>query len=529
MNVFYLIILFTKINLRIGINNALRYFVTIKNREPCMKINLLKNLFLALSFGFVALAQADVGVEFDQVPVDVGSQSKVLPLMDNNKAWVAKWQLIASAKESIYADFFMVGKDIYGKAFIGHLLKKAQEGVKVYLMTDGLASAPQFGYGIATDYLQELAANPNVEIRYYNRLVFREFNVFTWQITKTVASNHDKFLVVDRKFCITGGRNIGFDYYADPSDYSGAWRDSDIYMESEVAGRDFINKAFNSEFDNFRNKKVYKDFINFSSKKNDLLSAYEAMDQWINKGFMEDEGHDAKFLKKKEKNVEELIIYKTLAGVGQKFNIFDTALEGDVKVLDKVSALHRKKERDNDITPSIIGLIDASQKQVMIQNPYVVLTKDIFAALKRAQERGVEIVLHTNSPISTDSLQTQAFFIDQWSNYMKEIPDMRIFAFVQERKMHSKVFVFDRQVAIVGSYNLDPLSQNINSEVVAMVKSAELAEQIADAIEDDMEESLEMTADAKVRAESPYTLADVQMQKKIRKTLKYKKVIGKYI
>lgn len=495
-----------------------------------MKNSFLKTLLLSLILAFSTLAFADVGAEFDKIDLPVGSQVSLVPLYDNNEAWVAKWQLIKAAKETIYADFFIIGNDIYGKAFLGLLLKKAEEGVKIKLMTDAFASSQKV-LGIDYDYMQELARNRNIEIHYYNQLTSRLFSGLFGSITNAVSSNHDKFLVIDGHLCLTGGRNIDFNYYADVKDLPAAWRDADVFVDSEVMAKEFVEKAFNTEVNLMRNKKVHKDFINFSSKRNDLIASVEVMEQWLNNGeLVAPESEDAKYIAAFEKYAEEISPYKTLANYEKKFNLFQNNVKGDIKILDKTSHVTRKKNRHNDISSTIISMIDAAEVEVMMQNPYVILSDEIIEALKRAQDRGVEVIIHTNSPLSSNHLQTQALFIDQWKEvYTQKLSKARVFAYVGTQMLHAKVFCFDRKVAIVGSYNLDNLSENINSEIVALVKSDELAGKIGSEIEKDLEVSLELTADETIRAESPFSMANVEKQKEIRKVLKYKKFIGKYI
>jgi phosphatidylserine/phosphatidylglycerophosphate/cardiolipin synthase-like enzyme len=44
--------------------------------------------------------------------------------------------------------------------------------------------------------------------------------------------------------------------------------------------------------------------------------------------------------------------------------------------------------------------------------------------------------------------------------------------------MHSKFAVFDRRTSLVGSYNLDPRSQHLNSETALVFEQPKLAEQL---------------------------------------------------
>ena len=66
------------------------------------------------------------------------------------------------------------------------------------------------------------------------------------------------------------------------------------------------------------------------------------------------------------------------------------------------------------------------------------------------------------------------------------MPKVEIYAYKLTNKLHAKVFVFDRKVAAIGTYNMDPVSEQINSECVALVKSPAFAGQVAHRIEQDM-------------------------------------------
>ena len=95
---------------------------------------------------------------------------------------------------------------------------------------------------------------------------------------------------------------------------------------------------------------------------------------------------------------------------------------------------------------------------------------DYVSRFRRASARGVKIIFHSNSGASTDSLFPQAFLMNDWKKMLAEMPTCRIFVAPSENeRLHSKTFVIDSQITIVGSYNMDPLSQNSNSEVVAVI------------------------------------------------------------
>ena len=56
----------------------------------------------------------------------------------------------------------------------------------------------------------------------------------------------------------------------------------------------------------------------------------------------------------------------------------------------------------------------------------------------------------------------------------------------QRRRLAAKTSVFDRTVTFVGSFNLDPRSVNLNTEIGLLVESEALANAVADSIENDI-------------------------------------------
>jgi phosphatidylserine/phosphatidylglycerophosphate/cardiolipin synthase-like enzyme len=169
------------------------------------------------------------------------------------------------------------------------------------------------------------------------------------------------------------------------------------------------------------------------------------------------------------------------------FRLFEGQRQYPTRILDKHSIIGPR----NDITNNLIKMIDACESEVIIQNPYVVLTEEAYAALQRANDRGVKIIIHTNSPMSSDSLLTQAMFLHDWRKILKDMPNLRIFGYKLATKLHSKVFVFDKKIAVIGTYNMDYVSEQINSEVVAVIKSSPFATRVAMRIYEDMKFSHE--------------------------------------
>lgn len=438
-------------------------------------------ILLLLLLPCLALAGAPVDDAFDEIGARVGvADARVRLLTDNQESWYARWYLIENARTSIDCTYFMIYDELWSKAFLGLLLKKAKEGVRIRICFDSKGATGLTRSFFGKDFLQELAELPNVEIRVFNPIRKGLLKLFT-DVRAALASSHDKILIADGEWVITGGRNIGQVYCADPRDNPQAFRDTDILIHGGAVPAQ-AKRAFDEEFHRQQTVRIGKDlFGNWDRKTRELEMARRILKAHMI-GMKIQEGADAGLMAEMER-------YPHLSGYAG-WQPFRGERERPTLLLDHHAA-GEGHSRD-DIFPNLEKLIDAAEDEIVIQNPYVILTDRARAAFKRAADRGVKLVLVTNSPVSSDSMPTQVFFVKEWKHLMADLPTLRILACKEHRLQHSKVFVFDRRVTVIGSYNLDPLSDQVNSEEVAVVKSPEFAAQNRRRIvEDDVANCLE--------------------------------------
>lgn len=440
----------------------------------------------------IGVTNGQVEGEFDGLPWQP-EEVNVELLGDNVKSWYSRWYIMSNAQQRIDAAYFNIDGDVFGQAFLGLMLRKVLEGKKVRLILDQRGSTdytksqvPLLAGG--EDYLQELV-EAGAEVGIFNSVSMSLETAFKsafsdqgFDLKKVIASDHDRMLIVDGTYTITGSRNIARKYLTDVRDDAGAYHDSDVFIKGSGISQ-LMTQALDAEFNSPVTKRVNADkFGNWSSKREKLLFFAEAMDRWI-------AGQDIPVDKIDGKTMEEFANQLRSLTKSRDYGAFKPLQEGvpaTVKVLDKNAAASGEK---NEITDAIIKLINKTEKEIMIQNFSFILTDAAREALQRASDRGVKILVHTNSPNSTDSIFTQAFFLNDWENYLAKMKNMQIWAFTGTRKLHSKVFIFDRSVVTIGTYNMDYMSEQINSEVVACFKSPALAQKVVEVIQSDLNES----------------------------------------
>ncbi len=449
---------------------------------------LAKFLTLALCLwaggSVVAEPTGRVAGEFEKLAAPGMHQTRVRLLTDNVESWFARWLVIENATKSLDITYFIVEPDIFGKSMLGLLHKKIKEGVKVRIMIDARGTAGLAKRFSGQGYLQDLH-EAGADIRVFNPWHKHLFKL-PKDVRELIASNHDKIILADSEWAVTGGRNISDRYFADPADMPECYRDTDVLIKGSTIGKE-MTLAFTEEFERLSNYSIAKKWLFDGNEGFELDVAYHVMRRWI-LGMGVHSAEDFPKSKLLGKLSEEVAKNSKMQWYDAfQRDVWQGRREYPVKVLDK----HSFADPRNDITANMLALFDAAEKSIHIQNPYVIMTKEVFESLKRASDRGVSITLHTNSPASTDSLITQAFFLRDWKKLLRDIPKLRVFAFHGDRKLHAKVFVVDDQVASIGTYNLDPMSQGINSEVMAVVHSPEFALGCRLKIDADVKDSVE--------------------------------------
>jgi putative cardiolipin synthase len=419
--------------------------------------------------------------------------TQVRILSENAAAWYARWWALQSAEETIDVQYFTLEPDILGKALLGLLLEKARAGVEVRLMLDARGSKRLARRIHQQAFLQELAEYPNATVR-----VFRPWHKNLLEaplsLRNLVASNHDKLILVDGKRAVLGGRNLWHPYFMPDGSQDttssavgggGRWqagyRDRDIMVEGASVGPT-LGMAFDREWESQSHYQIGKPwFGDWRDQSIELDLARQVVARWsAGNGPTPPVGKHGRLIARLNDEVATLRhIIRYPAFAAQPWQGGRTV---ECKFLDKTSY----HGGHNDITPSLLAALDAAEERIYFQHAYVILTDEVKAALVRAAARGVDIVIHTNGPNSSDSKIVQGPLLYEWKSMLADIPTLRLYMETGPRLVHAKTVVIDDAVAGIGSYNLDPMSQDLNGELLAFIRSPEMALELRQEIDADL-------------------------------------------
>jgi len=146
-----------------------------------------------------------------------------------------------------------------------------------------------------------------------------------------------------------------------------------------------------------------------------------------------------------------------------------------------------------------MGLADEMKEELLVEMAYFVPGKRGVATAKEYVDRGIKVKFLTNSLASNNVLAAHAGYAKyrkslleagaELYEYRPDAADRKNWAPVAETaetQLHSKTFVIDRKIVFVGTFNLDPRSKVINTEMGVLIRDPGFAEQVADFIEGGM-------------------------------------------
>lgn len=424
---------------------------------------------------------------FDRIE-GTGSASHVELLTSPAEAWGARWEMLRSAQERVDAAYYIADHDVIGLAFLGELSLLARRGVKVRLLVDRRGSDELLRPLAGRDWLEELAATDNAVVYVYNPAPDAVAGAAaTASLLPALASTHKKLLAVDETVAITGGRNLSARYFSTADEVDDGFLDSDVRFD----GRALVARAMaeiDAEILRSPSDVLTPDAVNVSSRADSLALIAAAMDAWLEGrvpleppaavAALEaaavrslDEPPSPAALDDARPSFEELVKLPSLWGV---LPLDPPARHrATVRLVSEQSLANGPvaTKQTRAIEDAIVTALDGAREKIVVESPYLVLTPRLLAAFEQASARGVPIVVLTNGPESSDNPPSQALFIDTWPELMARLPTLRLFVRKERPTLHAKRFVIDDELTLIGTYNLDPLSARLNSEVVLGVWS----------------------------------------------------------
>ena len=396
------------------------------------------------------------------------------PLADGIDALAARLLLADRAERSIDIQYYLVKNDIVGRAFIHSLLKAADRGVRIRLLLDDIFTS---GYDVG---MMALDSHPNFEIR-----IFNPFNRGVAGRTLGAATSfgrinrrmHNKSFTVDNQITIIGGRNIADEYF-------GAREDAK-FGDLDVIGIGPVVEDVSVMFDSYWNHETALPVPAFLKPLEDPESELKQLRERL----------EAAQSEVRQSRYAEAVIDRILEQVETDLGAFEWA---PYKLVYD-SPDKGVKTRAGDATllkDSIRDSILAAQQEVIIVSPYFVPRKSGVERIRNLRDRGISVTVITNSLAANNQASVHGGYapsrkplLEAGVRLYEVSPDAEVLGteFVDasgaRATLHTKAYMVDRSQIFIGSFNFDPRSANINTEMGVIIEDRELASYFADRID----------------------------------------------
>ena len=401
-----------------------------------------------------------------------------------SRAWLAE-----RAQHSIDVQYFIWSEDNIGILAMEALLQAAERNVVIRIIVD------DFLIDADVTTLLALESHPNIAIKIYNPK--HKVGVSTFERVKNLVFDfrdvnqrmHDKVAIFDDAVAITGGRNMADEYFDFDRKYSFRDRDVLVYGKAVASMKQSFERFWKSDLSVSLSILLSEKLAGLS--ENDINTAYKNLSDYANNAL------------NYEPEIRDSI--KTLS---DNFTI----VMGELRWSDAYFIYDLPGKNDGasglggggQSTEGLYKLINKAKSEILIQSPYLIIPKSTIQLFKALIEKGVSINISTNSLASTDNLMAYSGYhnirselleigvglyeykpspanqqeLHQRYLQMKSAPP--IFA------IHAKSMVIDKKIAAIGTFNFDPRSINLNTEVGVIIPDDVTALELHDLISDDI-------------------------------------------
>ncbi len=397
-------------------------------------------------------------------------ESGFYPLNTSVDALSARLILIERAEATLDVQYYLWGDDPIGDLFFDRIFTAADRGVRVRLLIDDI------GTRTIEDVLPTLEAHPNIELRLFNPFASRGVRLFdAWDGLRLNRRMHNKSLTADNEVTIMGGRNIAAEYFSANPKYN--------FGDLDVVGIGSVARDTSQMFDRYWNDRYSVPYeqlnpVTPSSAEQEALR----------------DGLRGSYAVLADSPYAEIVstTYSEL-----EFTSVDSYYWAPYKLVydEPDKALADDTQADDRITTSLRQVVEAAESELLIMSPYFVPRKQGIEWLSGIAGSGVQIDVLTNGLAANDHIFVYGGYAPVRKPLLRE--GVRFFelrgdlvidgtkesgAEDADSKLHGKAFIVDRSYVFIGSFNWDPRSANLNTEMGVVVAHPELASSMAEGV-----------------------------------------------
>ena len=401
-----------------------------------------------------------------------------LVLFEPLEALATRLSLIDKAEKRLDLQYYIWDNDKVGSLALHALIRAADRGVKIRLLIDDNNAKSTEGIFLA------LAQHPNIEVKLFNPYRFRKYRALDMilDLKRINRRMHNKSFIADHQVALIGGRNMTNQYYNVSDNYQ--FSDVDVMLVGTAV------KDISHSFDEYwSHEYAYKvqEVVNQSAHH----LSYESLKRQLDEHY-------------------ERVTVQNYLDLTSNSQAIDSLMSRDIQLdwvkaevvkdsPDKIKSKAKKKEHLNF---QLIQHLEQPEKNVDLISAYFVPEKKGAEMLTDLAKDGVKVRVLTNSFKANDVAVVHAFYGKYRQNLLehgvqlyeflpalnkndldKNTEDLAKKAKVSIKglsrsSLHAKLMALDEKQVFIGSFNFDPRSAYLNTEIGVLLNSPPLAQAV---------------------------------------------------
>ncbi|HIV56475.1 MAG TPA: cardiolipin synthase [Candidatus Stackebrandtia faecavium] len=336
-------------------------------------------------------------------------------------------KLVASARETVHVEIYIVSRDETTEGFFAALEDAVKRGVKVRVLLDHIGSRKYRGFRAM------LKCMTKAGIDWRLMLPFRPFR---GKMRRIDLRNHRKLMVIDGRVAVMGSQNMIEAPYGSKRnrELGRRWNDITIELTGEIVSS---------------------------------LEAVFIVDWYAESG-----------------EIVDMHAYRGEGDADDAAQLLPTRHVPQWSVGGEVNAVQLIPSgpgfRTDPNLRAFNSLIYRAKRRLAIVSPYFVPDESLLAAITTAAYRGVTVELYVSEV-------ADQFMVDRaQSSYYQALLDsgVRIYLYPAPEVLHTKCFLVDDEIAVLGSSNMDMRSFGLNYEISLLAYGGDIVDQVRDVIDE---------------------------------------------
>ncbi|MBV7433559.1 phospholipase D family protein [Cardiobacteriaceae bacterium TAE3-ERU3] len=393
--------------------------------------------------------------------------SGVKALSAGREAFAMRAVLAASAGQTIDAQYYIWHNDTAGQLLFAALRDAADRGVRVRLLLDDNNTRGM------DELLTSLNAHEMIEIRLFNPFMHRKWRAMGYlnDFFRLNRRMHNKSFTVDNVATVIGGRNIGDEYFE--------VGDGVMFADLDVLAVGSVVDDVEQDFERY-----------WSAESVYPLSA-----------IIPDQGESADPLASVDESVEAQAYLEEIANTDvMRYILTEQNLPlvwTSVRLIsdDPAKGLGAAKE-GRTVSEKLRQQVGNIRERLVLVSPYFVPTAEGTAALIGLIKDNINVEVLTNSLSATDVAVVHAGYAKYRKPLLRggvKLYELKSDSTIENAQdtgltghsgssLHAKTFAIDGERLFIGSFNLDPRSAHLNTEMGFLIDSPELTQKLETAL-----------------------------------------------